>query len=1709
MRRSIKNIYQLAFCLQLEMILYRLAWLKSVRAFRVVSSTPENDTTVQAGDDGSFSGDIHAQLGDEIKIVMMDDAGNQTLITYITFKSEDGKYLVTAKGGTVTDDASGAKLEIPEGALYGPTVIKITPVTEDQLPQDNPVPQQAKFLAAVNIDTNGVKFQKEVKLSVPKPTDMPADATPFVAQPAVHTYPDGTQEKVYVIYDSAKIIDNRLTTASLPFDGVWGFGIFAFLYPPEPLNGPVVFSGYTYRDIDGYSGYNPQIDANNSTDNNTVYLPGSDLPISGAVVRCVGAENFISYSDSKGQYATYGFTAPDVCRSFDTTAIHPQTMNRVTAKLEVCDAPYIRNNFNYQLADKDTEIKDITPPTINMNMSVLSGQEGNPQFVSGTIPKGTEIELTPFYVIDQKMGTVQLVVSFQSSTMLNQDCYSVQANPLSSENYDTMMDQHNQPVTLKKYFYKPDFDTAFPAPCSPSGAYTPNTGAGLPMDGSQSQYFKPGSAGTYKFTLYAKDEAGNTTSKTIQVRAVVPGEVPISGTEGPPTVDEIVPVNGAKDTMVTLSVTVTMSEPVKDETINENTLKLLDHGPISSLTLTPKTIPAVLTTTVEGGRVKAVLTPKSNLMFSRKYEVVINDVSPDQRIQDKFTNNSGENLPMEQVYRSVFYTKVPQVYDLPPLEQGEEQWSGRDIALYTDPDTGRTFTYITADADGYYVVDVTDPTKPVITGGENMSNAGVSWRYKGAAVDQEQKLLAMTEDIFYYGTGNQYGYIRFYDLRNIQPNPATPSQYSNDPGDPHIIGREQLTEAYSGIPMRLALLGDYAYVATVNLGLQVVDIKKAKQMMQEGKHSDGSTIVGVFDTVDLPCTDPDNPTVKFCGQPMDISVYRNSTFPVGLLATRSGHLVVLDLSIPQDTTLPPLPRLIEAFKPAGYSAWRIAVATEYAYTPSPLEGEGQGEGGTLLIDLAVTAGHNGKINTVDLTDPYKPTVMGVTKDSDGNEVTATVTDIAISKTSGIAYATAGASVYVIDIKDPYNPKLLNIITEVPVNCPPTSDNCTQTTALGTSTALVEKDGWVYLANQQYGMRALDLDPVNIGIEDYDKEFEKIKLLSRDYYPALGTKAFRIWGVISDTKTPLDNNWEICLTENINNFKVGVTLNQNGAPNALDAVSTTNRCGGSFGIENDADNKPKGYITLYVKWDPISTPTATTTPTMPEIIDLKVMAKRKNVVVLATDGSDPNASEVCKGCKAAIRHNGNVTLEQVLNGKAVFTYDCIYPNNACGPAGVTGADVTDDKKKKFDFVQELLNQVVPRKRSVSNYILTEEDGVYNTNTYTALKKFKDNFSLGVNDKVGSYSPLGGYSSDPTLDNTTNTFRKLMKDYNKRQSGNSSWLIDGAAGNSWLYKVIDKETLVGQVERIPNWFTELFTNGDYQINFTVGNTRNDTGIYELYKNVVEKFVEKMIAEGETYRQYESRTWYARTGEKQGPGIQDGNGISYCYGCKDDVQGFDTYVSLCTAPSATFISNTSLPWNAYRGKLNESTCTVDATSLRRQWPGLRSSELYTINNNSPFWPTYWSGVDCSGFIQRLMMAGKTVYAISLGLNIDVSALVFNHTTDTVTGEIAANGFIIPNRSFSIGVDDVDKIRRGDIIQYTGSVGRHVSMVHSNRPDSVSAYDIVHASGDDKLCYAQAGQPSNCPFNRKVVVNSINNSLQSDTLKNPTGFGRIKLWD
>jgi len=110
-------------------------------------------------------------------------------------------------------------------------------------------------------------------------------------------------------------------------------------------------------------------------------------------------------------------------------------------------------------------------------------------------------------------------------------------------------------------------------------------------------------------------------------------------------------------------------------------------------------------------------------------------------------------------------------------------------------------------------------------------------------------------------------------------------------------------------------------------------------------------------------------------------------------------------------------------------------------------------------------GGNGKINTVDVSDPTNPVVIGTAKNEQGQDVITFANEITLSKDAGMAYVTTSGSVQVFDVKDPYNPRLLNTINQLP-------NEDGSMTPIGYIPAIVEKGGWVYLASQGKGMRAL-------------------------------------------------------------------------------------------------------------------------------------------------------------------------------------------------------------------------------------------------------------------------------------------------------------------------------------------------------------------------------------------------------------------------------------------------------------------------------------------------------------------------------------------------------------------------------------------------------------------------------------------------------------
>ena len=516
---------------------------------------------------------------------------------------------------------------------------------------------------------------------------------------------------------------------------------------------------------------------------------------------------------------------------------------------------------------------------------------------------------------------------------------------------------------------------------------------------------------------------------------------------------------------------------------------------------------------------------------------------------------------------------------------------------------------------------------------------------------------------------------------------------------------------------------------------------------------------------------------------------------------------------------------------------------------------------------------------------------------------------------------------------------------------------------------------------------------NLAVEEKDPEFPDVKLKWDDYYPALGSKTI----TLKSSSQTMNGQTVTCQVLEPTQETIDI-INTTTTSTAVMIVPTCASANPQITNGKVKFNLSGAALAPMVNNDPAT-----------GINDIKLrFTVNQNTNVSGIEGI------------YHVKNNSNITFREVLNGEAVFVYDESADDNHIGK---TDAGVTADDGKKIDYVQELLNQVVPRKRNLDDptnpgtvyaYILMNEDGIYNAYTYNRLVDFKHNFNLNANDTVSSYAEgsngIGTYGSDTT----SPIFRKLMKDYGKRNAGNP-WLSGWQSNDSWLHKVIDKNTLVGSVRRTPATGEPFNADtADAQINQTTGNTSNDTGLYELYKNVVEKFVNKMIERGEHYAGIRGAAgqdaptdyWTSRTG--QGPGLHGQfAGMSYSYGGIDSIAIFNNSVARLRGPAE------GMAEALYRGNASALTNGVfDAATPvdNRRWAGMKAGRYeYNrwSNENTPpappdgyiettaacdatfpqqvaehsYYPAHWAGLDCSAFAQRVINESDPAVTTGLG--------------------------------------------------------------------------------------------------------------------------------
>ena len=338
--------------------------------------------------------------------------------------------------------------------------------------------------------------------------------------------------------------------------------------------------------------------------------------------------------------------------------------------------------------------------------------------------------------------------------------------------------------------------------------------------------------------------------------------------------------------------------------------------------------------------------------------------------------------------------------------------------------------------------------------------------------------------------------------------------------------------------------------------------------------------------------------------------------------------------------------------------------------------------------------------------------------------------------------------------------------------------------------------------------------------------------------------------------------------------------------------------------------------------------------------------------------------------------------------------------------------------------------------------------------------------------------------------------------------------------WANKIADKALLVGEEKR-----TDPANNPDNRINNTDENTVNDTGLYELYKNVVEVFVDRMIKQAEKYAGTGEGTaptqdWISGTGNGRtelGGRIDHGPGMSYSYGGKQDISAFNTEVAGCQPADTGSIAGLEPPDtasmagedgdevdnNEYRGNIDDSgdNCTIAAGN--KKWPGLIDTEYnlwYNSNSrNGPlcFAPAYWAGIDCSGLVQRSLDIGSID-----GVNMTIPLQPEDQNVEMLFTENADDKLFW----FEEDLDELEYIKKGDLARYGIW---HVSMIYSDGSITDTRYEIIHAyGGDDEGHYTfpdipEAGDDRGQEiFGRRVMTTFENTAT-------PNGFGRIRLWD
>jgi RHS repeat-associated protein len=181
--------------------------------------------SMTALNDGSVRGELPASINDTLLVAVTDPLGNVTTFSRSQYVAQDGTTAV-GPGGGVVQGAGGVEVRIPDGAIAASVTIKVEPFDASAFAERPDFPQ-AQFGSGLRmISPELPTFSKPVTLAFSIPANLPSGAPKEDAFYYVYRRLSGPDGRVaFEAVDHAFVqgtgADARVVTASFPFATAW------------------------------------------------------------------------------------------------------------------------------------------------------------------------------------------------------------------------------------------------------------------------------------------------------------------------------------------------------------------------------------------------------------------------------------------------------------------------------------------------------------------------------------------------------------------------------------------------------------------------------------------------------------------------------------------------------------------------------------------------------------------------------------------------------------------------------------------------------------------------------------------------------------------------------------------------------------------------------------------------------------------------------------------------------------------------------------------------------------------------------------------------------------------------------------------------------------------------------------------------------------------------------------------------------------------------------------------------------------------------------------------------------------------------------------------------------------------------------------------------------------------------------------------------